>query len=221
MTLPPPLAKTELDAIRLWAVLIREEQPPREVKEPLEWLLLTTVPVTGLVDAVERVQWYARRWGIEVSHRVLKSGCLIEDRQLAAADRLEACLAIDAVVAWRIHYLTLLGRATPDLPCTVAFDDDRWKAVIVFKTRKPPHQQPPSLRQMIGAIAQLGGFLARKSDGEPGTQTLWRGLQRMDDLPPPFAASEPPTPCRREQNTHPLPISRAKQPPATRLQFVD
>jgi len=180
--LPPPYAKPELAAIELWAVLVREEQPPAEVKEPLEWLLLTTVPVTGLVDAVERVQWYAKRWGIEVFHRILKSGCLIEDRQLATADRLEACLAIDAVVAWRIHYLTWLGRATPDLPCTVAFDDDQWKAVIVFKTRKPPPQQPPSLRQMIRSIAQLGGFLARKSDGEPGTQTLWRGLQRMDDI---------------------------------------
>jgi hypothetical protein len=182
VTLPPPLAKTELTTIKLWAVLVREEQPPKEIKEPLEWLLLTSVPVNSLVDAVERVQWYAKRWGIEVFHRILKSGCLIEDRQLATADRLEACLAIDAVVAWRIHYLTRLGRATPDLPCTVAFDDDQWKAVIVFKTRKPPPQQPPSLHQMIRAIAQLGGFLARKSDGEPGTQTLWRGLQRMDDI---------------------------------------
>jgi hypothetical protein len=190
VTLPPPLAKPDLAAIPLWAVLIREEQPPKEpapatageVKQPVEWLLLTTLPVTGLVDAVERVQWYARRWGIEVFHRILKSGCQIEDRQLATADRLEACLAIDAVVAWRIHYLTWLGRATPDLPCTVAFDDDQWKAVIVFKTRQPPPEQPPSLRQMIRSIAQLGGFLARKSDGEPGTQTLWRGLQRMDDI---------------------------------------
>jgi hypothetical protein len=182
VTLPPPQAKPDLAAIPLWAVLIREEQPPQEVKEPVEWLLLTTVPVTSLVEAVERVQWYARRWGIEVFHRILKSGCLIEDRQLGTADRLEACLAIDAVVAWRIHYLTWLGRATPDLPCTVAFEDDQWKAVIVFRTRKPPPQQPPSLRQMIRSIAQLGGFLARKADGEPGTQTLWRGLQRMDDI---------------------------------------
>jgi hypothetical protein len=182
VSLAPPNDKPHLAPIRMWAVFTREELPPNEVKEPLEWMLLTTVPVTGLVDALERVQWYARRWGIEVFHRILKSGCQIEDRQLGTADRLEACLAIDAVVAWRIHYLTWLGRATPDLPCTVAFEDDQWKAVIVFKTRKPPPEQPPSLRQMIRSIAQLGGFLARKSDGEPGTQTLWRGLQRMDDI---------------------------------------
>jgi len=182
VTLAPPQDKRHLAPIRMWVVFTREELPPKEVKEPLEWMLLTTVPVSGLVDAIERVQWYARRWGIEVFHRILKSGCQIEDRQLGTADRLEACLAIDAVVAWRIHYLTWLGRATPDLPCTVAFEDDQWKAVIVFKTRKPPPEQPPSLRQMIRSIAQLGGFLARKSDGEPGTQTLWRGLQRMDDI---------------------------------------
>src|SRR6266568_5150095 len=182
VTLSPPQDKRHLAPIRMWVVFTREELPPKEVKEPLEWMLLTTVPVTGLVDALERVQWYARRWGIEVFHRILKSGCQIEDRQLGTADRLEACLAIDAVVAWRIHYLTWLGRATPDLPCTVAFEEDQWKAVIVFKTRKPPPEQPPSLRQMIRSIAQLGGFLARKADGEPGTQTLWRGLQRMDDV---------------------------------------
>ena len=74
------------------------------------------------------------------------------------------------------------SRATPDLPCTVAFEKDQWKAVIVFKTPKPPPEQPPSLRQMIRSIAQLGGFLARKYDREPGTQTLWRGLQRMGDI---------------------------------------
>ncbi|MBV8121704.1 MAG: IS4 family transposase [Alphaproteobacteria bacterium] len=182
VTLRPPCDKPDLAPIRMWAVLTREEAPPKDVKAPLEWLLLTTVPVISLVNAIERVQWYTRRWGIEVFHRILKSGCQIEDRQLGTADRLEACLAIDAVVAWRIHYLTWLGRATPDLPCTVAFEEDQWKAVIVFKTRKPPPVHPPSLRQMIRSIAQLGGFLARKADGEPGTQTLWRGLQRMDDI---------------------------------------
>jgi hypothetical protein len=182
VSLAPPNDKPQLSPIKMWAVFAREELPPKEVKQPLEWMLLTTVPVSGLVEAIERVQWYSRRWGIEVFHRILKSGCQIEDRQLGTADRLEACLAIDAVVAWRIHYLTWLGRATPDLPCTVAFEADQWTAVIVFKTRKPPPAQPPSLRQMIRFIAQLGGFLARKSDGEPGTQTLWRGLQRMDDI---------------------------------------
>jgi hypothetical protein len=182
-------------------------------------MLLTTLPVTGLVDALERVQWYARRWGIEVFHRILKSGCQIEDRQLGTADRLEACLAIDAVVAWRIHYLTWLGRATPDPPCTVAFEADQWKAVIVFKTRKPPPGQPPSLRQMIRSIAQLGGFLARKSDGEPGKpKPSGAGSSEWTTSPPPFAASAAHTPCHRDpaNRAHPL----VSTTPANPLQFV-
>ena len=182
IVLAPPANKQHLAPVPMWVVLAREEDPPKDIKQPLEWMLLTTVAVNSLADAVERLQWYAVRWGIEVFHRILKSGCQIEDRQLGNADRLEACLAIDAVVAWRIHYLTVLGRATPDVPCTAAFEDDQWKAVLVFKTRKPPPAEPPSLRQMIRTIAQLGGFLGRKSDAEPGTETLWRGLQRMDDI---------------------------------------
>ena len=86
------------------------------------------------------------------------------------------------VVAWRIHHLTWLGRATPEVPCTVVFQPEQWKALIVFTTGKPPPAQPPSLQQMILLIAQLGGFLGRKSDGQPGAQTLWRGLQRLDDI---------------------------------------
>jgi hypothetical protein len=182
VTLKPPAGKAHLPELPVTVVLAREEAPPAGIRQPLEWMLLTSVPVAGLADAIERVQWYAARWGIEVFHRVLKSGCQIEERQLGTAGRLEAALAIDAVVAWRIHHLTWLGRATPDLPCTAVFDDDQWKAVAVFRTRKPPPAQPPSLREMIRSIAQLGGFLARKSDGEPGTETLWRGLQRMDDI---------------------------------------
>jgi hypothetical protein len=182
VTLLPPCNKKSLEPIQISVVLTREEAPPPEVKEPLEWMLLSTALAPGLADAVERVQWYTCRWGIEVFHRVLKSGCQIEDRQLGTADRLEACLAIDAVVAWRIHHLTYLGRATPDLPCDAVFDDDQWKGVIVLRTQKPPPAKPPTLREMIRMIGGLGGFLGRKSDGEPGTETLWRGLQRMDDI---------------------------------------
>lgn len=177
----PPAAKAALAPIPMWVVWTTEISPPKDA-EPLEWFLLTTVPIASLDDAAERILWYARRWGIEVFHRILKSGCEIEDRQLGTVSRLKNCLAIDMVIAWRIHHLTHLGRATPELPCTIAFDDDQWKAVLVFTTGEPAPETPPTLKQMILIIAQLGGFLGRKSDGEPGTQTLWRGLQRMDDI---------------------------------------
>ena len=146
-------------------------------------MLLTTLPVTSFEEAKTALARYAKRWGIEIYHRVLKSGCRIEDRQLGTARRLENCLAIDMVVAWRIHHLTWLGRETPDMPCTVYFDDAEWKALVGFITKTPTvPADPPTLRQAMIMVASLGGFLNRSSDGEPGTETIWRGLQRLDDI---------------------------------------
>jgi hypothetical protein len=127
---------------------------------------LTTLTVENLDQAVEKLRWYAGRWGIEVFHRVLKSGCKIETRQLGGADRIEACLAIDLVVAWRIFHLNKLGRETPDVPCTVYFQEHEWQALTVFLTRQPElPAQTPTLRQAQRMVAQLGGFLGRKGDG--------------------------------------------------------
>lgn len=182
-----PSRKAELGPVRLWAILAREDGAPQGSK-PLEWMLLTTLAVENLADAIEKLQWYAKRWGIEVFHRVLKSGCKIESRQLAGADCIEACLAIDLVVAWRIYHLAKLGRETPEVPCTVYFQDHEWKALMVFVTRRPPPRKPPTLREVQRMVAQLGGFQGRKGDGDPGTQTLWLGLQRLDDIAEMFLA---------------------------------
>jgi hypothetical protein len=168
--------------LSVWAVLAQERDAPAGV-EPLEWMLLTTVAVNNAQDAVERLRWYTLRWGIEVLHRTLKSGCGIENRQLGQADRLEASLAIDLVVAWRIYHLSKLSREDPDAPCTVYFTDAEWQALKMFETKKPaPPEQVPTMREMTRSVATLGGFLGRKCDGEPGTQTLWLGLQRLDDI---------------------------------------
>jgi hypothetical protein len=181
VSLAPPHGKPGA-AIPVSAILAREADPPAGVT-PLEWMLLTTMPVTSFEQAIEKLMWYARRWGIEVLHRTLKSGCRIEQRQLRDADRIEACLAIDLVVAWRIYHLTQLGRDVPQAPCTIYFEEAEWKALMAFTTKDPiPPAQPPSLRDAIRRVASLGGFLGRKADGEPGTQTLWLGLQRLDDI---------------------------------------
>jgi hypothetical protein len=171
--------------LSVWAVLAQEQQAPDGV-QPLEWLLLTTIPVTSAEQASEKLMWYSRRWGIEVLHRTLKSGCRIEQRQLGQAKRLKACLAIDLVVAWRIFHLCKLARDNPDAPCTVHFDEAQWKGLTVFETKntkKPATlDRVPTLREMVHRVATLGGFQGRKGDGEPGTQTLWLGLQRLDDI---------------------------------------
>lgn len=180
--LRPPKRKPELGELSIWAIVAEEIDAPEGV-EPLKWMLLTTVAVQSFAEATEKLTWYARRWGIEVYHRTLKSGCKIEQRQLGSADRIEACLAIDMVVAWRIFHLTKLGRETPDVPCTVFFEDTQWKALYCFVKQVPtPPQKPPTLREAIRMMASLGGFLGRKGDGEPGTKSLWIGIQRLDDI---------------------------------------
>jgi hypothetical protein len=176
-----PRHKPRLGPVRVWMVLAREVDAPAGVK-PLEWMLLTTLEVDTLEHAAEKLAWYAQRWQIEVYHRTLKSGCRIEQRQLATAHRLENCLAIDMVVAWRLVHLTKLGRDVPEVPCTIYFEDYQWQALYGFIHKTAPPGTPPSLREAIRMVASLGGFLGRKGDGEPGTQTLWLGLQRLDDI---------------------------------------
>jgi len=182
VSLKPPRGKARLSQLPIWAVHAKEAELP-DKGEPLEWMLLTTVEVASVEQALETLRWYTLRWSIEVYHRTLKSGCKIEERQLGHADRIEACLAVDMVVAWRIYHLTQLGREVPDVPCSVFFEEAQWKALSVYINRNPiPPQQPPSLREATRMVASLGGFLGRKCDGQPGTKSLWLGLQRLDDL---------------------------------------
>ena len=168
--------------LRVWAVLAREENPPPTV-EPLEWMLLTTIEVRTFSQAMEKIDWYARRWGIEVYHHTLKSGCLIEEREITTAAGLTNCLAIDMIVAWRILYMTRLGREVPELPCTAVFTEDEWHSLHkVSHPSKPLPLEPPSLNQLIRMLAKLGGHIGRNSDGPPGVDSLWIGLMRLADI---------------------------------------
>ena len=166
----------------VWAVWANETTPPPGVP-PVEWMLLTTVPVHTTADALERLEWYTARWGIEVWHKVLKSGCRIESRQLATADRLKRCLALYSVIAWRILYATMLARVLPDAPCSVILDEAEWQALYcrIHRVTTPP-TQPPPLATAVRWIAQLGGYLNRKGDGPPGVTVLWKGFQHLVEI---------------------------------------
>jgi hypothetical protein len=179
VALQPPKTKPHLKPVEVIAVYAREVRFSRTVKEPVDWMVLTTVDVNGFRDAAECIRWYSLRWGIEVYHRVLKSGVRVEDRQLGDAESIQNCLAVDMVVAWRIHWLTQQGRETPDMPCDIILSEDEWKVLHAVVHHEPPPAKPPTLRVATRMIAKLGGFLGRKSDGEPGTVSLWRGLDRL------------------------------------------
>ena len=150
---------------------------------PILWRRLTTLLVTDARAAVEKVSWYAQRWQIEGLRKVLKSGCQIEQRQLETARRLERVLAIDLVVAWRILALCKAGRDLPEDPISNWLPTGQWQALCCyFLHQTTPPAQPPGVRQVVRWMAQLGGFLARKQDGEPGPMTLWRGLLQLEAM---------------------------------------
>ena len=182
VTLRSPKLKPSLGALTVWAVYVTEVNAPSE-KDAVEWMLLTTVEVNDFEQALEKVDWYKRRWGIEEYHRTIKSVCRIESRQLADRSVWENCLAIDLVVAWRIEHIKKLSRERPEAPCTVAFEEHEWQALLAFKhPDQPLPSTAPSVHEMTWMTAELGGFLGRKSDGKPGSTTIGRGLQRLHDL---------------------------------------
>jgi hypothetical protein len=178
---PPARVGRSSPAVTVHAVWIREESAPAGV-EPIEWLLLTSLPVDSFAAACLVVDYYTCRWPIEIFFRIYKSGCRIEDIQLESADRLLPCLALYLIVAWRVHWLTMLGRTCPDLACDVVFAEEEWRSVWTIVRREPAPASAPPLNEMIRLVARLGGHLGRKQDGPPGAQVLWIGIQRMRDF---------------------------------------
>ena len=162
----------------MWAI----EAAPPEGCEPVEWMLLTSVPTIKMEDALERLAWYARRWTIETWHRTLKSGCMIEARQFGDVERFERATALFAVIAWRILYATLLGRLDADISCEVLLQRFEWQALYcrANSTTKLP-KKPPTLKQAILWIAKLGEYLGRTNDLPPGATVLWRGFVALHE----------------------------------------
>jgi len=161
-------------------VVARELQAPPGVK-PVEWRLLTNREAIDFESASQLIDWYRARWDIELLFHIVKNACRIEALQLSSVERLERAIALYLVVAWRIARLMRLGRNCPELPAELFFEPDEWKAAHVLLKKKVP-KHAPKLNQVIRLIATLGGFLGRKSDGEPGVKTLWLGLQRVADF---------------------------------------
>jgi hypothetical protein len=183
ITLKPPRSDLRKKGpIKLWAVCAQEKKPPAGAKR-IEWFLLTTEKVESADDAVRIVEYYTRRWRIEEWHRVLKQGCKVQEYQNATAERLKRAIVIDAVIAWRIQLMTLLGREVPDLPCDVFFDEWEVKVLGAIEAEKGKRgEKPPfTLGQAIILVANLGGYLARPSDPPPGCECIWQGMIRLYD----------------------------------------
>jgi hypothetical protein len=181
LTLRPPYRPDRtLPPVTVNVVLVHEPNPPAG-EEPVEWLLLTTLPIATPEQVRTVVQYYCARWSIELLFRTLKSGCRIERRRFEDLERVLPCLGLYLIVAWRTLFVCRLGRSCPDMDCEAIFEPSEWKAVWVAVHRQKPPAQAPRLSEMVHLVARLGGYIERRHS-EPGTQTLWLGLQRMYDL---------------------------------------
>jgi Druantia protein DruA/Transposase DNA-binding/Transposase Tn5 dimerisation domain len=175
--LQPPREHADKAPIELRVVHAREDDPPPE-REAVQWLLLTTLPVATAEQAQQCLRCYCLRWRIEDWHRVIKTGCRIEDLAHESAERLRRAIAINLVVGWRIMLMTLLGRETPQLPAEVLFTDIEVQLLQAFAEQNglPP---PARLGSAVRLVAKLGGYIGRNTDPPPGHQILWQGFTAL------------------------------------------
>jgi hypothetical protein len=177
---PPYRPDRKLPEVTFNIVLVEEMNPPAG-QTPIQWVLITTLPIDTPEQVMTIVAYYCIRWQIEVYFRTLKSGCRIEARYFERLGRLLNCVAVYSIVAWKVLYLCRLSRECPDLDCEVVFEPSEWKAVYMAVRKKEPPAEPPTLNEIVRMVASLGGYVIRRST-QPGTQTLWLGLQRLHDL---------------------------------------
>jgi hypothetical protein len=162
-------------------VIVSEVNPPAE-DVPVEWILITSLPISSPEEVRLVVEYYTVRWMVEVFFKTLKSGCRVEERRFETLEALLSCVATYLIVAWRTLFVCRLGRAVPEISCEAIFEPSEWKSVYLVVHRKAPPAEPPTLQQMVRMVAQLGGYVNRKREDEPGPQTVWLGLQRLHDI---------------------------------------
>lgn len=167
-----------MPAVELWVVEAREVAPPAG-EEPLVWVLLTTLPVDTFEQAGEMLEVYLCRWEIELLHRVVKSGCKVEQIQLRFDFRIEPAIVLYLLVAWRLLYVMRLGRACPELPCDLVFEESEWKPVVVVLKGRAALAHKPTLGEMVHMVGELGGYVRRKNDPQPGMKSMWIGIMQV------------------------------------------
>lgn len=172
-------ADTPLQKTKVNVVYLKEIDPP-EGEEPVIWRLLTSLPINSQEDVEKIIRYYLCRWEIEVLFKTFKSGCKVEEKSLRSADRLYPLFNLFLIVAWRINFLLHMSRVMPDISCTYYFEESEWRAGYMAATRnKEPLTSPPTLGEMIGYIAKLGGHLNRKKDMLPGVKAMWVGICKL------------------------------------------
>jgi hypothetical protein len=180
--LPPIGKQTKYPALTLTVIHAQERGRPKRRKK-IEWKLLTDLPVQSRKDAINKIEWYALRWKIEVFHKILKSGCKAEDSKLRTAERLVNLIAVFCIVSWRVFWMTMLNRSSPNAVPQMALTDPEIRLLDhLVKHRGGDCSRRSTLSHYVVKIARLGGYLARANDPPPGSTVIWRGLSRLNDI---------------------------------------
>jgi Transposase DNA-binding/Transposase Tn5 dimerisation domain len=188
---PPSTPKhREQPVVAAWVIRIWEPHPPADIKEPLEWVLICSLPSQTLEELKERRDWYCCRWLVEIFHDIEKNGCSEEDRRFEAAERMETCLAVLSVVAVRVFQLRCALDNHPEQPAEQVATEAEIEVVRRWTKSKGRRM---TIREFVRGVGKLGGFLGRKCDGEPGVRALWRGYQRLQDMLVGFQLHSPST----------------------------
>ena len=165
------------------------EIDPPAGESPIRWVLLTTLPVDTAEEIDAILQGYCLRWSVELYFKTLKSGLQVEDMKYETLERYLRAFSMLTVVAWRVEYLKGATRSDPKAPCTDYFTDLEWMAVMIFLHRRPvDRNKPPTMEVFMKSIATLGGYINKKSQGPPGSKTIWRGMSRFATIVEAYAA---------------------------------
>lgn len=183
ITVLPPIGKQKrYPALDLTVIHASERGAPKG-RKPIEWKLITDLPARTRSDAIEKINWYALRWKIEVFHKILKSGCKAEDSKLRTAERLANLMSVFCILSWRILWLTMLNRTAPEASPRMALTDTEI-ALLDRLVHDAGNRRcrPGTLAVYLTKLARLGGYLARAGDPPPGIVVIWRGLSRLTDI---------------------------------------
>jgi hypothetical protein len=179
----PPIGKQKKYPSLTLTVIHAQEATTPKGRERINWKLITNLPIRSRKEAVEKLSWYAMRWKIETFHKILKSGCKVEDSRLRTAERIVNLMAIFCILSWRIFWMTMINRLAPTAPPSLALTRQETHLLdMIIKDRNATRPRRLQLSGCLTKIARLGGYLGRAKDRPPGNLVMWRGLSRLTDI---------------------------------------
>ena len=181
LLLPPRAKQSRYAPIKVTILHATECGKPKG-RDPIEWKLVTDLPITSRASAIEKLRWYALRWKIETFHKILKSGCHAEQSKLRTAERLVNLMAMFCILSWRIFWMTMINRVAENAHPEIAFTPLEIDLLNRLTQRRLAKKPTAKLRDCLTQLAKLGGYLARAGDGPPGNMVIWRGMTRLTDI---------------------------------------